>query len=201
SGTASAAVAPGAAAEIVNVQGAGEQKPAAASDWRPARLAQPLANGDYVRTREAARMAILFADETQVRLHANTVLHVKAVASGGQSATTLLLEAGRAWAQTRRPPGVPLNFQTPAATAGIRGTDWDIQVDADGKTLLTVLSGEVTLSNAQGEVIVGRDEAAVAEVGKAPIKIQLSNPRDRIQWVNALRPEPERFRGAEPAIA
>ncbi|TWO66679.1 tetratricopeptide repeat protein [Caenimonas sedimenti] len=198
---ATAAVPAGAAAEIVNLQGAGEQKAAAAPDWRPARMAQPLANGDYVRTRDAARMAILFADETQIRLHANTVLQVKAVAAGAQASTTLSLEAGRAWAQTRRPPGVPLNFQTPAATAGIRGTDWDIQVDADGKTLLTVLSGEVTLSNPQGEVIVGRNEAAVAEVGKAPVKILLSQPRDRIQWVNALKAEPERFRGLEPALA
>jgi Flp pilus assembly protein TadD len=200
-GPAAARVPPGAAAEILNLEGRGEQKPAAAADWRAARVAQPLATGDYVRTQASSRMALLFADETQLRLHANSVLQVRAVAGPGQSATTLLLEAGRAWAQTRRPPGVPLNLQTPAATAGIRGTDWDIQVDPDGKTLLTVLSGEVTLANAQGEVVVGRDEAALAEVGKAPVKIQLSNPRDRIQWVNALRPEPQRFQGVESAVA
>lgn len=199
--TAFAAVPPGAAAEILNLQGTGDQKPAAATDWRPARIAQPLAAGDSVRTRAESRMAILFADETQIRLHANSVLQVKAVASAGQPATTLSLDVGRAWAQTRRPPGTPLNLQTPAATAGIRGTDWDIEVGADGKTLLTVLSGEVTLANAQGEVVVSRNEAALAEVGKAPVKIILSQPRDRIQWVNALKPEPERFRGLEPALA
>lgn len=200
-GIAAAAVPPGAAAEILNLQGSGDQKPAAAADWRPARQAQPLASGDYVRTREASRMALLFADETQIRLHANSVLQVKGVAAGAGGTTTLSLESGRAWAQTRRPPGTPLNLQTPAATAGIRGTDWDIEVGPDGRTQLTVLSGEVTLANEQGTVVVGRNEAAIAEVGKAPVKIQLTQPRDRIQWVNALRHEPERFRGLAPAVA
>lgn len=198
---AQAAVPPGAAAEILNIQGNGEQRPVAVPDWRPARVAQPLGAGDYVRTREASRMALLFADETQIRLHANSVLQVKAVAGTAQAGTTLSLEAGRAWAQTRRPPGSPLTLQTPAATAGIRGTDWDIEVGPDGRTLLTVLSGEVTLGNAQGEVVVGRNETAIAEVGKAPVKIQLTSPRDRIQWVNSLRHEPERFRGLESAVA
>lgn len=198
---ATAAVPPGAAAEILNLQGTGEQRPGGAPDWKPARVAQPLAAGDYVRTRESSRMALLFADQTQVRLNQNTVLQVKGVATPAQPTTTLLLEAGRAWAQTRRAPGSRLNLQTPAATAGIRGTDWDIEVGPDGKTLLTVLSGQVEFSNEQGSVLVASNEAAVAEVGKAPVKIQLTQPRDRIQWVNALRAEPERFRGLEPALA
>lgn len=198
--SAQAALPAGAAAEILHLQGTGEQKPATVADWRPARVAQPLAAGDSVRTREASRMALVFADQTQVRLHANTVLQVKAVATPAQPATSILLELGRAWAQTRRPPATPLYLHTPSATAGIRGTDWDIEVGPDGRTLLTVLSGEVVLSNPLGEVVVGRNEAAVAEPGKAPVKIQLLQPRDRIQWVNALRPEPERFAAAPPAL-
>src|SRR5690606_4035802 len=74
-----AALAPGAAAEIVSLQGAGEQRAATASAWQPARVAQALAAGDFVRTGEAARMALVFADETQLRLHQNTVLQVKAL--------------------------------------------------------------------------------------------------------------------------
>ena len=49
-GGAAAAVPVGAAAEIVNLQGAGEQKAAAAADWRPARAQQPLAEGDTILT-------------------------------------------------------------------------------------------------------------------------------------------------------
>lgn len=187
---ASATVPAGAAAEIISLQGAGDQRPAAAPGWQPARLAQPLAAGDFVRTRDAARMALLFADDTQLRLHQNTVLQVKGVATAAQPVTTLLLNAGRAWTQTRRTDGSRLQLETPAAVAAIRGTDWHISVEDDGRTLLTVLSGTVELSNAQGLVSVAANESAYAEVGKAPIKLVLGQPRDRIQWVNALRVDP-----------
>ncbi|MFN4117950.1 tetratricopeptide repeat protein [Acidovorax sp.] len=185
-----AVVPAGAAAEIVSLQGGGDQRAAAAADWQPARPAQALATGDFVRTREAAKMALLFADNTQLRLHQNTVLQVKGVATPAQPVTTLMLNAGRAWTQTRRPDGTRLNLETPAAVAAIRGTDWDISVEGDGRTLITVLSGTVEFGNAQGQVLVGANEAAYAEVGKAPIKLVLSQPRDRIQWVNALRADP-----------
>ncbi|MBB6558135.1 tetratricopeptide (TPR) repeat protein [Acidovorax soli] len=185
-----AAVPPGAAAEIVGLQGPGDQRTAAAADWKPARQAQALAAGDFVRTREAARMALLFADDTQLRLHQNTVLQVKAVATPTQPMTTLMLSAGRAWTQTRRPDGSRLTLETPAATAAIRGTDWDIEVAGDGRTLITVLSGTVEFGNAQGQVVVAANEAAYADIGQAPVKMVLSQPRDRIQWVNALRADP-----------
>jgi Flp pilus assembly protein TadD len=45
---------------------------------------------------------------------------------------------------------------------------------------------------------VGANEAAIAEVGKAPVKLVLSQPRDRIQWVNALRADPVPHLAAEP---
>lgn len=193
-----ATVPAGAAAEIVSLQGTGDQRAATAADWLPARPAQALATGDFVRTRQAARMALLFADDTQLRLHQNTVLQVKGVATPAQPVTTLLLNAGRAWTQTKRADGTRLNLETPAATAAIRGTDWDISVEDDGRTLLTVLSGTVEFSNAQGQVSVGANEAAIAEVGKAPVKLVLSQPRDRIQWVNALRADPLPHLAAEP---
>lgn len=193
-----AALPPGAAAEIVSLQGPGDQRAATQEDWRPARAAQALAAGDFVRTRDAARMALLFADQTQVRLHQNTVLQVKALAAAGQGTTTLRLEAGRAWTQTRRPPGSPLELQTPAATAAIRGTDWHISVEPDGRTLLTVLSGTVEFGNPQGTLTLSANEAAYAEVGKAPVKLVLVQPRDSVQWVNALQPDPLPHLAAEP---
>lgn len=187
---AAAAVPPGAAAEILSLQGRGDQRQATVEQWQPARVAQPLAVGDYVRTREAAKMAVVFADQTQVRLHQNTTLQVKALATPAQPLTSLVLGAGRAWAQTKRPDGSRLEVHTPAAVAAIRGTDWDLEVGPDGRTVLTVLSGVVELSNDQGQVRVAANEAALAEVGKAPVRLVLSRPRDRIQWVNALRADP-----------
>ncbi|MES2584366.1 MAG: TonB-dependent receptor [Pseudomonadota bacterium] len=188
---AQAAIPAGSAAQIVDLQGAGEQHAANSQQWLAAKPSQLLAGGAFVRTLQASKMALLFADDTQIRLNQNSVLQVKSLATATQP-TNLVLSLGRAWAQTKRADGSRLILETPAATAGIRGTDWELDVDASGKTLLTVLSGTVELSNAQGSVTVNSNEAAVAEVGRIPVKIQLSNPRDRIQWVNALTADPLR---------
>jgi len=186
-----AALPSGAAAQIVSVQGQGEQRAAEVAAWAPAQTQQALAGGAFVRTLAASKMALLFADETQVRLNQHSVLQVKQV-DREKKESTLLLNLGRAWAQSKRPTGGRLNFETPAATAGIRGTDWELDVDASGKTLLTVFSGTVEFANAQGRLTVNSQQAAMAEVGRAPVRIVLSNPRQRIQWVSALSADPLR---------
>ena len=186
-----ATIASGSAAQIVSLQGGGEQRAGDSDAWVAAKTSQLLPGGAFVRTLSASKMALLFADDTQVRLNQNSVLQLKTVATASEP-TTLLLSLGRVWAQTKRQSNSRLNLETPAATAGIRGTDWELDVDANGKTLLTVLSGNVEFANALGAVTVNSNEAAIAEVGRAPVKIVLTNPRDRIQWVNALTADPLR---------
>jgi tetratricopeptide (TPR) repeat protein len=194
--TVHAAIAPGSAAQIVSLQGGGEQRRADSEAWAAAKTSQLLPGGAHVRTLSASKMALLFADDTQVRLNQNSVLQVKTIATATEP-TSLLLSLGRAWSQTKRQNNSRLELATPAATAGIRGTDWELDVDASGKTLLTVLSGTVEFSNALGAVTVNSNEAAIAEVGRAPVKILLTNPRDRIQWVNALAADPLRHMFAD----
>jgi len=202
-----AALAPGVAAQVVSLQGNGEQRHQITDSWVTTQASEVLPAGSFVRTLAASKMGLLFADDTQIRLNQNSVLQVKAMAQATPE-TTLLLSLGRAWAQTKRAPSSRLNFETPAATAGIRGTDWELDVDASGKTMLTVFSGSVDFFNAQGRLTVTHNEAAVAEVGKAPVKLLLSNPRERIQWVNALSADPLRHLDAnqipaafQPALA
>ena len=64
---AQAALPPGVAAEVVDLQGTGEHKPAQEASWVPARTRDDLFGGAFVRTGPASKMALVFADETQVR--------------------------------------------------------------------------------------------------------------------------------------
>ena len=192
----------GVAAEVVDLQGSGERKADRDAPWLAARSRDNLAGGAFVRTGTASRMALLFADETQVRLNQNSLLQVKEVAGAGRDATVLRLELGRAWSQAKRVPD-SLQLETPSATAAIRGTSWELEVDASGRATLAVVTGTVEFFNAQGRVTVEANESAVAEVGKAPVKLVLTNPRDRVQWVNALVFDPRRYEEwtrASPAL-
>lgn len=181
------AVAAETAATIISVQGQGEFSEAEPGPWQPARTEQHLASGNLVRTSEFSRMGLLFSDRTQIRLSENTRLRIKDAANE----TRLQIGIGRAWTQSKTLPN-RLYMETPSATAAIRGTDWDIEVDENGRTMITVLSGEVDFFNDFGRVLVGENESAEAVIGKAPARLILVRPKDRVQWVTAFTIEPLR---------
>lgn len=150
------------------------------SSWQVVDLRQDVVPGDYLRTNANGTLAVLFADRTQMRLGRNTTLLVKEI--GGGSDTRFSLEQGSIWARAER-GGQGLTVDTPAAAAAIRGTDWTMTVDGDGRTSLTVLEGTVELANEFGSVSVAEGEAAAASIGSAPTKVVIVDPDDREQML------------------
>lgn len=192
-------------AEIVSLEGKGEFREAQASSWRAAAVKQTLFPSNFVRTGDVSRMAILFPDRTQVRLAQNSTLQIKEAGAGTDARTILNLNSGRSWVQSKAAPR-GLIMETPAALAAIRGTDWEMAVDDAGRATLSVFSGEVEFYNDLGNVIVAANEQAVAERGRAPVKLALRTSRSRVQWVSSLTVDPSRYAelrgpGGEPRVA
>ena len=178
-------------AEIVSITGKGEYRQIAESVWHEAKLKQQLGAGDFVRTGDLSAMALLFADRTQIRLSQNSMFQVRGVDAKGTS--ILNLRQGRAWSQAKDKPG-RLIMETPSAIAAIHGTDWEMEVDEEGRARLTVLHGDVEFYNEQGSVTVRNNEQALAEKGKAPVKLLLQNPAERVQWVTSYTVDIRRYR-------
>jgi len=180
-------------ATVINLQGVVEYQRAPGAAWQPASINQKLRPGQSVRTGPHSRMALLLDDDTQVRLNEKTALEIQSVQakprSAGQTKFRQLL--GRAWVQSKTPPK-ELVWRTPIAVAGIRGTDWEMEVAEDGRSLLSVFSGEVAFSNDLGQVRVGANEQAQVEQGKAPVKRVVQNLKERVQWVTAYQVDPLR---------
>lgn len=133
---------------------------------------QFLATGDRLRTGPVGRLALLFDDHTQVRVHRNTDIEIRYIASSpGKEKTSFKLNYGGIWARfggAIHQQGV--RIEMPAATAEITGTDWYAAVDGRQVTALAVMAGTVRLYNELGEVLVEAGESAIAEPGKAPVK-------------------------------
>ncbi|WP_172961012.1 FecR family protein, partial [Oceaniglobus roseus] len=146
--------------------------------FRPLVLAQDLLGGDLVVTGENGVVGILFVDGTVMRLHPRTELLVKSVGTAAQ----LELRRGTIWARAARGRS-DVTVTTPAAAAGIRGTDWVLAVEGGGLTRLTVYDGAVELSNPQGSVLAAAGEAAVASPGRAPVKVGVANRREAEQML------------------
>jgi tetratricopeptide (TPR) repeat protein len=176
-------------AKILSIQGTVE---VSMSPWTPAVVNQILTPGAAIRTGAQSRAVILLADETQIKLNGSSQMVIREVrqsstlltrvantVASNQSALSLL--RGEAWLRSKLKP-VNAQVGTPAVTASIRGTEFNIAVAEDGETTATVLEGIVDMRNDQGFVQVNAREQGRARVGQAPTKTIILNPEDAVQW-------------------
>ncbi len=179
-----------AAGTLVSAQGTVE---VAQPDWAPARVNQELQAGAQVRTGQRSRAAILLADETQIKLGPSSQMELRAArpsggllgrlsrVATGTDQSILNVGQGKAWMKSKRTPA-RVQVNTPAVTAAVRGTEFVLEVAADGETLLAVVDGAIDYSNDQGSIQVNAGELGRARVGEAPTKTILVNPDDAVQW-------------------
>lgn len=173
--------------EIVSANGDEEARLVERRDWIEAQVSQQLIADDLLRTGPYGGLGVAFADSTQIRLHANSQMRVRGPDAERRRAR-FRLDAGRVWSRATR-PDQPIEFETPAATAAIRGTDWYLEVAPDGLSRLVVLEGEVSFFNAQGAVTVSSGEAAIARPGEPPRREALIEQADRPRWALPLQAE------------
>lgn len=156
--------------------------------WQTVGLRHILIPGDVVRTGPGSRAAILLSDESQIKVNANSILEIKEVmpppgrstrAAVGPLQTILNLLRGEVWSSSH---GRPFQIRTPAATATIRGTEFDLAIGPGNESRLAVLEGAVEFRNPQGAVLVRAGEEAMARVGEPPSKTLLLTPLDAVQW-------------------
>lgn len=182
----------GPAGEIVSLTGKGEYRGAGARDWSAAKVKQPLEGGSFVRTVVAeAKMGVLLTDRTQFTLQGVATAQIKdpAESAAGKSIVDMVKGTGRFQTKT---PTKGFAVGTPTGLAAIRGTEWVIDVD-DERSVVTVVEGEVLVSNDFGQVSILPNEQAVMEKGKAPVKRRIQNAKERVQWVSAFNVETGRY--------
>lgn len=183
------------AGKLIYLQGQVEVRRTGLKDWDPARINQDLFAGDTVRTGAISRAAVLCVDESQLKLNENTVVTLKSAAPSprlrlGEVSPAALQEAapslyevpqGEVWLRNKNEKFL-FEVETPAVTAGIRGTEFNLRVALDGATILTLLEGSLRLFNALGELHLKPGEEGLARPGQAPTKRVLVQPADAVQW-------------------
>ena len=157
----------------VSVQAAGD------AAWTPAALDQPLCRQSSIRTGALSRAAVVLINEEVLRLDEGTTLKLEDVPLDVEAPSLLDLAAGAVQSFSRSPRKV--NVKTSYMTLAIRGTEFLVRAEP-GRSLLTVLEGEVLASNEQGEVAVPRNQSVVATPGQAPQPFLIARPRDAVQW-------------------
>ncbi|MFP3868406.1 MAG: tetratricopeptide repeat protein [Desulfobacteraceae bacterium] len=183
------------AGKLIYLQGEVHLQRASLRSWEKPKLGDSLFAGDVVKTGPASIAAILCVDESQIKLHENTVLELKSVMPSPRLRLTEVVPAalekaasslygvsqGEVWLRNNKET-FRFELETPAVTAGIRGTEFNLRVSSDGTTHLTLLQGMLRLANPQGELILNPGEEGIARPGQAPTKRLVLQPEDAVQW-------------------
>jgi len=172
---------PTAGISVAYVSGRVEVSPAGQADWKPLTVGQVLKPGDRVRTGDHSQLTLMFPGNDPVRFRELSRFQIQASPAAKPKYRVNLLQ-GMLYLLHRGKP-TDYDFSTPTASAAIRGTEFNLEVDpATGRTVLTMFDGTVELSNPQGLVTATSGHQAIAEAGQPPRASPMLEVSAAIQW-------------------
>jgi tetratricopeptide (TPR) repeat protein len=152
-------------------------------DWVLTKIGQVLRPGYRVRTGLNTRAVLRWSDQSVVPMDALTELEILAP-DEPKSLFGLNLLRGIISFFHRDQPG-RIRVITKGAAAGIKGTEFVIEVSTNGpveRTTLSVIDGLVQFTNAFGSQELRNNQESVAEVGRAPSPPVGFSANNRLQW-------------------
>jgi cytochrome c-type biogenesis protein CcmH/NrfG len=150
------------------------------ANWTPGRTNMVLNLGNRVRTGRRSRTTIQMTDKSVLRVRQLSTLVIQAPKSSA-SKPVLDLQSGSSYFFSRESP-TEVEFRTPLTSGAIRGTEFELSVGPNGHTEVTMLDGEVYLSNELGAETIVSGEKGIVAPGEKPTKTPVINALNTIQW-------------------
>ena len=147
----------------------------------------PLYEGDRVKTGMGSQGLMEFSNGIQVALNEDTDFLILSRWESDKGVTRILrLATGEVWVKTMGGPK-PLEIETPVATAAVKGTEFDLKVQPDGQTTLTVVEGIVEFGTAFGTCPIKTSTISYGNRGKKCTKPAPVNVSPNIAWTQGIR--------------
>ncbi|MBL8027850.1 MAG: FecR domain-containing protein [Fibrobacteres bacterium] len=139
-------------------------------EWKEAKIGMRLTTKDAVRTYVESKADIETPEGSVISIQENTVFELAELSENTRTkaaTTTLKVNNGSVWANVKKMANQrsSFTFETPTATAAIRGTELGVEVTPSG-TNVKVKEGKVEVKNKQGGKTVYVYENQVAAVKK-----------------------------------
>ena len=147
----------------------------------------PLFEGDVLRTDESSQAMIEMTDGVHVALNENTSFKLLSRWEKDKPTTRILrLKQGEIWAKTI---GGPKRFEveTPVATAAVKETEFNLKVQEDGQSVLTVIEGIVQFGTPFGTCPIKTGTISYGARGKKCTKPAPTDAQAATTWAEALR--------------
>ena len=147
----------------------------------------PLYDGDVIKTDGSSQALIAFNEGIEVALNENTSFKLLSRWEKDMPVVRILrLKQGEIWAKTA---GGPKRFEveTPVATAAVKETEFNLKVQDDGQSILTVIEGVVSFGTPFGTCPIRTDTISYGVRGKKCTKPVASDAKAARGWTDALR--------------
>jgi len=147
--------------------------------WQAAQEGAVLAPGDSVRTAAGSKARLVLEDGSLLVVGELSVFSLKSLdadygASRSTSDFTLSSGAVRVVVEKKLTAGSAFSIETPTAVAGVRGTDFSVELNDEEITTVTVFEGQVEVGNIlqsiKERVLLDPEHATEVTRGKPPVK-------------------------------
>jgi tetratricopeptide (TPR) repeat protein len=165
---------------LLMVSGTVEVAPPGTSNFVAAHATQVLRVGDQIRTGKNSRATVRLSNLSIIRVYELTTMTIRPPSKAERNAA-IEVKSGSTYFFNRDKPN-ETQFETPSSSGAIRGTEFNLAVDKNGRTEVALLDGQVALSNAYGSIQLESGERAVVEKNQAPQKSPLLDAINIIQW-------------------
>jgi outer membrane receptor protein involved in Fe transport len=171
---------PDAAAVVVELEGSAEFTAKGQPPWRPLVVGFQVQPGEQVRVAPRSRLLLRMPDQSTIRFSEGAEFRLE---PGNQPKSKALLNLfkGVLYLFHRDEPAT-IGVKHRSISAAIRGTEFAFRIVDDGSATLTLLDGEVELSNEMGSVQLKSGEQATASPARAPSKTAAITAVKLIQW-------------------
>jgi hypothetical protein len=150
----------------------------------------PLYEGDIVKAESGSQALILFNEGIQVALNENTSFKILSRWEKGKPATRIVrMKRGEVWVKTGDGPKA-FEVETPVATASVRETEFNMKVQEDGQSILTVIQGIVEFGTAFGTCPIRPSTISYGVRGKKCTKPAPTDVGPTVNWTKSVLSTP-----------
>lgn len=157
-------------AYVVDVAGSAEYTQNPDEDWIALEASQCVFPGDMIRTGEDGAVSLQLGEEVSVKVNANSDFQLWNEDEDSDIPNELDFELGEVLTEIAPKEGeeYPFAVNTPSGVVSVKGTEFHVAVDNEGKSEVKVLDGVVELMNELGSVLAEAGMAADLLQGLAP---------------------------------
>ena len=149
----------------------------------------PLYEGDVLKTDASSQAYIQLKQGVNVALNEETSFKILSRWQKDKQTTWILrLSQGEVWAKTTGEGPKAFEVETPVATAAVKETEFNLKVQEDGQSILTVIEGVVQFGTPFGTCPIRTNTISYGVRGKKCTKPAPSDPQAAKSWTATLLP-------------